>query len=468
MIRAIVFHERLNFLHRGPAWIVAIIAVAALGYAGWSGDQWRDAQQHSVEAYAAQKTQSLSRWRAKLVAIETGSVEASPYDANPMSITLPAVLPPASLADFATGHADLQPASADISPWRNGASVFGRYQFDNPTTLSSSSFDVAFVVIVLMPLLMIAISFDVLATDRQRGSLSMIMATSVSASTLLWTRLAFRNGLLWLVAVAFMTLLAALQDSGGDRYARFLLWLAISLCYGCVWISIIAYSVARVRSPSGTAGVLVGVWLLFTLAMPAGIASLSEALYPTPSRLAYLSEIRTAQGETNRNLANLTDEFLMDHPELTVGDESVPAYYRAAFLSNEAARTATAPILEAYDTARQGREGTVGWAQFLSPSVIAQRLLMMSAGADLQRQHRFQTQVQDALSQLAAAVGPAVVSRSRITAQEFDLLEPFSFADIKPKDMFLQAGGPFLFLILLSILLGALAQKAVSRMEITT
>ncbi len=459
MNTALIFQENLTFLRRGPALLVVALLLLALIYAGWSGDRWRDARAANLDAFEAQAHESLDAFRAQLADIEAGTIEPSPYDANPMSILIPAVLPPASLADFAVGHADLHPASAELSTWRNQSSVFGRYQFDNPTTLSSSAFDVAMVIVVLLPLLMIAVSFDVLARERSRGSLGMLLAAPVGMRDLVWTRLLFRNGILWAVAAIVMITLAVANDGGGDRFSRLVIWFGVSFLYLSLWLALIAYCVARFRSATATAGALIGVWLLFTLALPASIATLTEALYPTPSRLAFLSEIRTAQGETNRNLAEVTEGFLMDHPDLSVGDEGLPSFYRAAFLSNQAARENTQPIIEAYEAARSGRDRTVRWAQYLSPAIIAQRLLHLSAGADLNRQHRFQSQVQESLDHLGEALGPSVVSRNRLPLADFDRLESFVFKDISAGQIAAGAAGPALFLLLATLAVGSAANR---------
>ena len=463
MTSAILYLERLNFLRRGAAVGAIVLLILACAYAGWSGDRWRDAQLGSLQSFETEKLEALADWRGQLAAIEAGEVVPSPYDANPMSITFPAVLEPGSLGDFAIGHADLHPASAEISPWRNLSSVFGRYQFDNPTTLASSAFDLSLVVVVLMPIIMIAVSFDVLASERSRGSLAMVLAAPVRLPRLVWTRLLFRNGLLWIVASAAMLALTLLNDAGGDRLQRLGLWLTTSWLYGAVWLAIIAFCVARFQTATATAGSLVGLWLLFTLALPATFATLAEAMYPTPSRLAFLSEIREAQGETNRELTKLTEGFLMDHPDLTVGDESLPSYFRAAFLSNEAARDTTKPIVDAYAEARAGRERTVWVAQYLSPAVLTQQLLAASAGADLGRQHRYQDQVLVALSELAQIVGPAIVSRNRLSLQDFDRLEPFRFEETPAREIARASALPWIFLVAVSALVGVSAQRRLAR-----
>ncbi len=466
MISAILYHERLNFVRRGPALMVFLVIAAALIYAGMSGAAWRDARTASLAEFETQRMESLATWRADLAAIESGERVPSLYDANPMSITFPAVLPASSLGDFAVGHADLHPATAEISPWRNLSSMFGRYQFDNPTTLATSRFDMALVVVLLMPILMIAVSFDVLAGERDRGALAMIMSFPVRLQTLVWTRLVFRNGLLWLAAILVMLALALSNGDGADRLARFGLWSIVSVVYGVFWLTAIALCVAFFRSTMRAAGALVAAWMVFALAVPAGVATLAEAAYPTPSRLAYLSEIREAQADTNRELSDVTSGFLLDHPDLSVGDEGLPSYFRAAFLSSLAAREHTRPIVEEYEAAREGRSSIIGWAQYLSPSVVAQRLLYLSAGADLERQHAFQAQARAALDNLGDIVGPAVVSRNRVSVADFDRLSPFSFRDQPPKAIAAAAAGPLLFLLLLSVACGALAQRRLSRVRL--
>jgi len=463
MIRAILFHERLNFLFSAPSLAVLGLIVVAFTYAGFSGDQWRDARLEGIEAFETKSLESLAGLRADIVEIEAKTREPSPYDANPMSVSLPAVLPPGSLGDFAIGHADLHPWSADISSWRNDASVFGRYQFDNPTTLSRSAFDVALVVVVLMPILMIAVSFDVIGRERASGVLAMVLVSPAKLPGIVWTRLVVRNGLVWLLAAAAIVILAASNGDDPQRFARLWLWLLVCAVYAAFWLSIIALCVARFRSAATTAGALVGLWLLFVLAVPASVATVAEAAYPTPSRLAFLSDIREAQGDTNRNLADVTAGFLMDHPDLSVGDENVPSYYRAAFLSNEAARDATRPIVEDYADARDGRERVVRIAQYLSPSIIAQRTLARVAGADLERQHRFQAQVHSALAELAATVGPSVVSQNRLTLDLFDGIDGFQFEDVPTSEVAADAAGPLIFLALLSLGIGVTAQRRLSR-----
>ncbi len=462
---SILYLEKKTFLTRGSGPLVIGVLLVAVLLAGWSGDRWRDAQTASVEAFEAKELESLAEWRQTLADIESGEKEAGPYDARPMSISFPAALRPSSLGDFAVGHAELQPASGEISPWRNAATVFRKYQFDNPTTLAAGRFDIALVIVLLLPVLMIAVSFDVLARDRARGTLALVMAHPISLARLAWSRLVFRNGLVLLAALLGMVLVLIGNDGGGDRYGRFALWLAVYVAYGGIWVALIACCIARFRSPTGTAAALVSLWLLLVIALPAAVETVAEAAYPTPSRLAYLSEVRRSQAETNRELDKLTGNFLMDHPQLTVGDEGLPSFMRAAFLSNEMARERAAPIIERYETAWAGRAGTLMWAQLLSPAIMAQRAFSIVAGADIDRQHRFQQQASTALYDLAALAGPAIVSRNRLSLAEFDALQPFAFEDRSVRSLSRDVVLPVILLLLAGGVLVRVANRCFEAAE---
>ena len=459
MVGAILRLEAVTFLLRGPAAIAIALVWLAVAYAGWSGDRWRDGRVARLETYVAEQSAAAQAWREELVDIEQGSVDASPFAANPMNISFPAILPPGALGDFAVGHTDLHPSSGEISPGNNLSTLFARYQFENPALLAVGSFDVALVVIVVMPLLMIAVSFDLLSRERSRGTLALTLCAPMSLARMMWTRLLFRNGALWLGAVVAMAALLLLNDAGGDRYARFGWWLTAGLIYAGFWLGLIAFVLARFRYATQSAAVLAGLWFVLVFAMPGLISAVTEAIYPTPSRLALLSEVREAQAATNRDLASLTDQFLTDHPELTVGEEGLPSFYRAAFLANDTARRVTAPIVDGFEQARDARARTLDLAQYLSPAIVAHRVLHQLADADLERQYRFQEQARQALFELAEAVGPAIVSRNRITVAEFDALRTFSFVDRRLEEVHGEFLLPLGFLVVASLLLAVAASR---------
>ncbi len=159
---------KLEFLRirrsRAAMAILAFASIASL-YSVWSGTAWRDAHVAMLGNYEADVEVQMQTWREDLFAIEQGTQEASPFAARPGNIQVPATQPVGPLGHLAVGSSALLPTRATITPLQTRMSMIEPYEFDNPTTLSLGKFDLAFFTVVVLPLLMIALSFDVLASE---------------------------------------------------------------------------------------------------------------------------------------------------------------------------------------------------------------------------------------------------------------------------------------------------------------
>ncbi|MEM1436095.1 MAG: DUF3526 domain-containing protein, partial [Pseudomonadota bacterium] len=347
----------------------------------------------------------------------------------------------------------LYPSTTVISGWSNPATLFTEYEFDNPTPLSIGSLDLTFLVVALMPLLMIAVCFDILAADRERGRARLTAAQSGSLSRSIWERLALRNVALWGVLVFVTAMAVPFSPSGATteiRITHYLAWLATALLYGLFWFGLIALFSAFLKRSETIASALFAAWATFLFAVPALGGSLAEGLYPPPSRLTFLSEMREGEVKAVRETAELTAGFLADHPEMTVSDEEVPGFYQRSFIANNEAAKRTTPVLESFSASRERREGLVRLIQFASPAMIADRALSAFAGGDLDRALAFQAQAYVALETLQAAIGPAVVAKQRISIAEFDALPPFRFKEPGVTQLYGRNGVPLLYLGILS------------------
>ena len=463
MRRAILLHELKSVVGRRSSVLLFVAVLLLCGLTVANGQRWWAARVAAIEAFESEQATAMEAFRSQLQAIEAGDEAPSPYDGNPMSLKFAATLPPGPLAQLAAGQSELQPATGLLSPWRNDDSMFGNYEFENPDVLAFGRVDYAFLILFLAPLLAIGFSFDALASDRQRGTLTMILVGPVSVPELVWTRLWVRHAAVW--SVFMLPAAAALFLPGAtvaERLPRLLIWGAAVLVYAGFWLALSGLCVARIRDARATAAVLVGLWAIFTLGAPAA-ASAAEAFYPPPSRLAYLAEMRAAQGEANREIDRLTEGYLLDHPELSVSDEAVPAYYRGAFLANVESRARTAPLVEAYAQSAAARRRLVSAAQYLAPPLLIRRVLHVAAGADLERERAFQAEARQALHRLSDAVGPAVMARQRMTVTEVDALERFAFSNRSPQQVAGLAALPLGVLAGIAMLLAFLAQGGLRR-----
>ena len=454
--------ERRIFLFAFPGVVIALSLLLLGAYAAMSGKAHVKQTAAGVAAFEQETNEALDEWRAALVDIEATGEAPSPYAARPMNMRLPASLPPAPLADFAIGASDLLPTTTKLTGWANPADLFIEYEFANPTLLGAGGFDLTFLVVALLPLVMIAASFDILAGERERGRLKIIAAQAGDVRASVWKRLLLRNGAIW--AVFSLTALAALLIApapglSGARLAHFAAWLAVCWAYGAFWFSLIAFTVAFVRRSEAAAGALFSLWAVFVFAVPAIGGAAAEASHPPPSRLAFLSEMRQGEVEAVREAAQLTAGFLADHPEMTVSDENVPGFFRGAFLANQEAEKRTTPVVEAFAETRAQRKALVGRLQFLSPALIANNALVAIAGGDVARNMAYQEQARAALTELSERIGPAVVAKQRISLAEFDAIPEFAFQDRTLGRKLSSFAGPLGFLAVVAALLLIAAQR---------
>ena len=453
------FLECRTFLFAAPG-IALIMSLLILGaYAAYSGKSQLARIAQAQAHYAQTRSDALDAWRDELVEIESAPGALAPaYAARPMNIRKPAVAPVAPLGDFAIGASDLLPAQTELSAWVNPADLFNEYEFANPTLLSIGRFDLSIMAVLLLPLLMIAASFDIWSAERESTRARLIAAQAGAVKALIWRRLLFRNGLIWGV-FAVLALAAGLAAPGAAgfssaRLANLAGWLGAAWIYGAFWFALIAFAVAYLRRSETIAATLFALWASFVFLAPAIGGALSEALYPPPSRLAALSAMRDAKSAAGKATAELTAGFLADHPQMTVSDDDVPFYYAGTWLANREAATRTAPILRAFEESRRRRQEAVNLLQYLSPAVIANRALLSFAGGDVHRYRAYQAEARAALADLSQRIGPAVVAKQRLSLAAYDALAPFAFTETPAGDKARRLAAPLTFLSALTLALG--------------
>ncbi len=454
MISAPTFSlERKLFVFSIPGLAIAVTVIVLGVVAAVNGQSIVTASINAQTQFVDAGEQGVKEWRDALVEIEKTGAATSPFDARPMNIRMPAVLPPAPLADFAVSGNEIHPTTTTLMGWANPADLFIEYEFSNPTLSTIGGLDFTFLIVILAPLLMIGACFDVLAGDRERGRARLIAAQAGHVAPSVWKRLALRNLTIWIcfgVTAATAAIIAPAGVSMPDRLAHFLAWFAVAAIYGFFWFALIAFAAAYIKHSETVAASLFAIWAVFVFAVPAIGGALAETAYPPPSKLVFLSEMREGEVKAIRETAELTAGFLADHPEMIESDEAVPGFYRSNFLANREAAKRTTPVLEEFHQARRQRTQLISKLQFLSPSMIANNALVTIAGGDVTRNMAYQDQARVALNDLFERIGPAVVAKQRISVAEFDAIPDFAFQDRSLSQKTASCVAPLGFLILIS------------------
>jgi ABC-2 type transport system permease protein len=461
----LIAHEWKTRLSRPAALAALALFAAALVHGAMHGRLQRDTRLHAIQAHVEEVATTTASWLGEVRALQEEGSESgvAPWAGSPMDLTFATYLPPAPLADFAIGQSDLLPYLGAASLWNPDARLFSRYEIAEPASLALGAFDLGKGIIFLLPLMLIVLCFDVVSGERDAGRLGFVLAQGAHLHQLLWSRLAIRTGLVLAVTLVVAMGAALLPVEAlhvSQRLPYFALWSLCMLLYAGLWIGIIALVASRNRSGEATVMSLLLAWAALNLIVPASIAAIAEAAYPSPSRLAYIAEAREVEIETELAEPNLAHRFMADHPDLLVDQDSgIPAYVRTAFLVTSSVDKATRRILAEFEAAATKRDATVASLRYASPAIIVHGLFNDIAGTSAARHHRYAAQVRAFKAGYAARSGPYIVAGKRLPAGDAARLPAFRFEGDAAGVIAQRNAAVLLFLALVTALLLALADR---------
>ena len=472
VLRTVLRNER-RLLAADPALRIALAVFAVLFvYALANGMAWERFQARTVEAARTGNAERVRGLEQELADIANGGQPSSPFR-DPRAPNVlggargahTAVLEPGPLAALAVGQSDLLPYYYDVSIYTNESSFQQNGEVENPLNLMLGRFDLAFVTVYLLPLLVLALSFNVLSEEREQGTLALTLSQPVSARAVVGAKLAFR-ALLVVGLAAGVSLLGILATGGFAASGRVLLWCATVTLYALFWFALAAWVNSLRRSSAWNATVLVGAWLVLVVVLPAAINIAAGLLHPLPSRVEMITAQRDASNDAVNRRSELLARYLEDHPEMAAGvvaDE--PGLGALAWAATDAVNGRLEQVTAVHDARRAEQLALVRRYRFLSPALLAQGLLVDAAGTGDARFARFQDQVRDFAEQWRQFFVPAILADERMTAAVLPGVPSFRFVDEQPADVARRAAPPLLVLGGLVVLAGVGAAVGLGRVR---
>lgn len=254
----------------------------------------------------------------------------------------------------------------------------------------------AMVLQLLIPLLIVLLTFNAFAGEREQGTLRQLMSLGVRPSTLAAGKalgIAGALGALLVPAAAIGAAVLMLGSEASEVGASLPRFAGMTLSYLFYFGAFLGLSLAVsawAKSSRAALLVLLGFWMFNGLIAPRAASDLAKALHPTPSAFEFAKGIQDAMAEPDNSrdkemIARLMKQYNVDKPEL------IPINLQGARLQdgeehgNEIYDQAFGKLWETY-----GRQESVHrWLGLAAPALAVRSASMAFAGTDFSQHAHF-------------------------------------------------------------------------------
>lgn len=302
-------------------------------------------------------------------------------------------MPPQSLAFIATGQSDL--FTHYVQPKAYGDSFLFNYaELTNPIQLLFGSFDLSFVIIYILPLIIIAFSYNIFSSEKEAGSLKLLASQPLSIFTWIVQKLGIR--FIWLTITTLLILTITFAINKFDFYSNFTVYintLLLITAYILFWFAMVFLINILINNSAKNAVSLLAIWVFIILIIPAVIGQLGNTFYPIPSRTKLISEIRNVKEEISKKQDEILDSYLRDHPEYASNNTSTNySFWHKYMASQNLVEEELKPLIDTYDIQLENQQKWVQNWQYTSPAIILQQALNDIAGTSSLHYQNFREQ----------------------------------------------------------------------------
>jgi ABC-2 type transport system permease protein len=367
----------LRQLWRSPAVITGLVILcAASSFAVYHGKTVIDRQRLAIaEGRALQDEQH----RAILLAQPPSSNAGDQL----YYLFFHTVHEPSAWAPLSLGQRDLQPFNLKV---RLLALQGQLYDTDvvNPLLAAFGSFDLAFVIVFIVPLFVIALSHNVLSSERELGTWSLIRSQPASARRLLLLKLGIRAAAV--LAPVLLLVISSAWALALPTDTRLLAILALVIVYVLFWAGASLIVVAWRRSSDVSLVILLGVWIVTAILGPALVNVVAGLRYPLPEALELTVRQRQGYHEAwDRPLPESMRRFYQRYPEWRDAPVPEDRYSNAWYYAmQQRGDDEAAPAAAEYRETQTRKLAWTGRALMLFPPALLQSALNAIARTDLE------------------------------------------------------------------------------------
>lgn len=470
MLRTVMRVEWRSLVRERAVWLVVALFAGLVTYAAVAGGLQARSERAAIEATRREEAARLAQLGASLRGVAAGAdarAAADPRDPHLVGRELgrrAAILPPGPLSPVAIGQRDVMPHTVHVTSEARLAAGAADADLGSPTRQTSGPFDLAFVIVYLLPLVIIALTFDLLAGERERGTLALVLSQPVSLRSFVLGKALLRAacllGLLVPIVLA-APLLAGGAAPGDGLLVRLALFGALLIAYSMFWFAAAMAVDAWGRSAAGNALALVGVWLAVVVIVPGLVSVGVNALHPPPSRVELVNLTRSAAREAEAKLSALEG----DH-----GERPADAYGKTVRRSvevQEELERRVQPVVDAFGVQLARQQALVDRLRFVSPAIVVHEGLNDVSGSGVARYQHFAAQVDVFHRAHQAFFFDHIRRAAPLDAAAFDALPAFDYREQPTADLGARVGAGIIGLLVPALALLGLAIAGLRRARIS-
>ena len=377
----------------------------------------------------------------------------------------PAIIPPGPSALVSVGVSPLQAQSIQVT-LDDPALLESQENLQHPLQLWTGHFDLVFVLVYLLPLFLIAISFDLTATEQESGNLKLLLVQGGGLLALIKGKVLARLMVLVVIltVLSLMTFGFAAVNQLSFAWTRWSVMMTLAFVYGSIWITLAASLNAMRWKSSTIAASLAAIWLLAVWVIPGINQQLIQGLLPVPSRMDYIQSYREATEQVRQESSKLLGKYMEDHPEIAGGTDNKYAVLQLS--KAQAMAKAIRPVVEKYQAQLAQQQKLAAYLQYLSPVSIFENVLSQLAGSDLKRQQVYRHQVDTFQAHWIAFFLPLIQDNQALEPKHFQSHPHFKFQELKLVSFSSTIMSAFSVLLGLTIILGALSLSLYRKYQI--
>lgn len=293
------------------------------------------------------------------------------------------------------------------------------------------AFSSAFILQAIVPLIILFLGFGLIVREREDATLKILTVQGASPKAILWGKILglWQFSLVFLIPVIPVVLLMGIwtEDSDfSDILSRIGVIFPAYMIYYFFFSTLTVLISAQSKASSSALISLIGSWLVLVIFLPKGIQFAAQNLYPTPSRIAFETQVEEdvlkigdSHNPDDPHFKHIKDSLLAKYNVKTT--DELPVNYGGIVMKEGERISAKLYVdhLKKLQNQYQQQQKLNEIFGFINPVMAIKNLSMTASGTDYFAYRQFQNQAESYRYKLA---------------QQMNDLQIEHISNIKPKE----------------------------------